>query len=321
MPKLIISDKPINPADYGVITPLQSAKNQLTSKLDRVQKALPDKTVQALRGDFSNLRQNIALLQTPERKNIEAITADIENLHIKALKTGFPGASFKVWNLSPWDKLDKFAYPVPGLAKLDAEILGNEYLEQSIAVTNTSGKKLVLNVKLSTGSFPAENIVKRASYWVKAIKPKAEQGPGKDNFSWIDDALPRLQKDKYMILKPGETRRLWLTVNSNKVPSGMYELKINVSDTFGNSSNVPFKLKVHAVKLAKDPELNVYTYAYLNRQSTSSYAETAIKDLQAHYQNTYVLNLIPKYNPQTGKADYSHIVNYVRIGQDYILPG
>ncbi len=311
MPKLIVSDKKIDPAAYGVISPLELVKNQLSNKLGHIEKTVPAQICQKLRGDFSNMSRRINLLQTASSSQINVISSDIDRLYIKALTAGFSGRNFTVWNLSPWHRLDKFSYPDSGKPTLSAEMLNDEYLEQSLAVTNTGSKELVLEVKVTTGKFPSKNITKRASYWVKGIKPKSERKPDQDNFVWIDDALPLLQKDKFMTLKPGETRRLWLTLNSHNVSAGLYEMKIQIADAFGDKRNIPLKIKIYSTRLEKDSELHVYTYAYLNRRSTSDYMKTAIKDLKEHYQNTFVLNLIPQYNPETGIADYSHIKNYV----------
>jgi hypothetical protein len=198
---------------------------------------------------------------------------------------------------------------------MEGTMLKNEYMEFAAGITNVTGSEQTCEVTLKSGTsdLPDDAVQLRVSYWVSGILPKEYQQPGKSLFRWFDDALPRLTQGKYAVLAPGENRRLWLTVNSTGMKPGDYNFSIEVKPLNGTAEAVPVKLRVLPVALEPAPELHVYTYAYLNRTSTASFKKTAIEDLQAHYQNTFVMNLLPKYDPATGKTDFSAIEEYVRF--------
>jgi len=173
-------------------------------------------------------------------------------------------------------------------AEIRTRMLRNEYQELSIGVTNVTGQDQVLQVELDpNGVFPPGKITMRASYWIEAAPPVS--GPS----VWLDDALPRLDQDRYLRLRPGQTRRLWLTVDTNNVMPGLYELELRVASTAdGSFDRIPVSIEVLPLALERDPDLHVYTYSYLTRLSTTNYKQFAVDDLKAHYQNTFVVDSV-----------------------------
>jgi hypothetical protein len=172
--------------------------------------------------------------------------------------------------------------------------------------------RLDLRAELSSDAFPLENAILRASYWIKALKPLKEHSFFSDNCEWVDDALPRLRDGKILSLAPGETRRLWMTISNKGVPAGTYKLKLSLRDASGATEVIPIQFNVADTVLAPDPNLNVYTYAYLTRKSSRDFRKEALEDLKRHYQNTYVVPLLPKYNPRTEDIDFSGIIEYLK---------
>ena len=214
-----------------------------------------------------------------------------------------PGKEIVVWPISPWEQLSQDQIPRPGSAALSTRMLQNEYQELSLAITNISNRDQTLSVTLSgLDDYPAGNLTLRASYWIPpSVDRIRKRKTGMPLPPWTDDPLPRLANDRLLKLKAGQTRRLWLTVDSNDVKDGTYQLGLKIaSKTNKLIAEVPVQIQVLPLSLLKDKDLSVHTYAYLQRRNTTKYKALAVRDLKAHYQNTYILNIVPR--PQVDKA-------------------
>lgn len=245
---------------------------------------------------------------------ITEIKTEIKQLRLDALKELYPGKTIKSWSVGPWEEMCPVRFPSLKPASVDGTMMKDEYLELSAGISNLSNEKQIVRIAVNPkkSGIPAKALELRISYWVKAVLLKEDQKADREKFHWVDDVLPLLNKGKYTSLNPGENRRIWLTVDSSAVKPGTYNFAVEVRSVKGNVYEIPVKLTVLPLKLQRDPNLAVYTYAYLNRGSTNRFRKFVVGDLLKHYQNTFVLNLLPKYDAAKGTADFSTIVNYLK---------
>ena len=314
LPKLVLSyDKDIAPADFGVIDADTAQKMILQKHLDKVSAGISRKTPQ-LETKIKLITRKIQNLEAGNKFMITEIQTEIKNLRFEALKELYPGETIKTWSIGPWEPMCPVQFPSLKSAVINGVMLQNEYLELSAGISNLSAQKqtVKLTVNPEKSGIPLAALQLRTSYWVKALLLKEDQKADRENFQWVDDVLPLLNKGSYTSLNPGENRRIWLTVNSAAVKPGIYSFALEIKSARGESCQVPVKLTVLPVKLWRDPGLAVYTYAYLNRGSTSRFKNFAVADLLKHYQNTFVLGILPEYDAAKGTADFSAIVDYVR---------
>ncbi len=209
-----------------------------------------------------------------------------------------------VWKIGPWEKLAR--YQLPKLTQresfeLRCRMLGDEYYVLSFAITNLSRKKKDVKIGIKGANEFSDAIRIRASYWVKS-RPLSDLR-GENLPVWVDDALPLIGRNGRLTFLEGQTRRIWLTINSGKMEAGNYQFEIEISRLDGRKLQVvPVRIEVLPLKLKRDSKLRVFTYAYLTRRSTSKYYELAVRDLKEHYQNTYVVNYYPSPKVDVDKA-------------------
>ena len=323
-PKLIVSyDQPVNPADHGYISDAELLKRPLREKL----KAISDSAEQLgpeLKAKIKSLAGEIERLTAADDARSKVLEKELAELRLGPIRELWPGKKIIVWPISPWEKLSQDQIPRPGSAAISTRMLQNEYQELSLALTNISKRDQTLSVTLSVlDDYPAGKLTLRAGYWIPpSIERKTDMRSGGALPPWTDDPLPRLANDRLLKLKAGQTRRLFLTVNSNDVKDGTYQLGLKIaSKTNKLIAEVPVQVQVLPLSLLKDKDLSVHTYAYLQRPSTTKYMALAVKDLKAHYQNTYIFNLVaqPKVDEAGNiveKADYSKIREQLRLMQD-----
>ena len=130
-------------------------------------------------------------------------------------------------------------------------MLRDEYQELSLAVTNLSAQERTLNVHLSGGGgFSAEKLTLRAGYWIPPSTKRSSKTRGEALPVWTDDALPRLADDRLLTLKPAQTRRLWLTVNSNGVNAGDYQFSLKIASKSSRmTAEIPIRTETTLFKL------------------------------------------------------------------------
>jgi hypothetical protein len=348
-PALIVSyDAPINPAAYGYISDHELARRPLRQKLDRLADSakgiVPDwETI------VRPLRRKLDKADVEQKAIKEATEVEIDQLRSELMASRWADEPVVVWPCGPWEPLAYDELPKPGAVALSARLLQNEYQELSVAVTNTTGRPLTVEVSLvsshqlhrdakaerrkpsgvnpsKTGRrapprFPKEKITLRGSYWITAKGQGYERGEGMPTL--VDDALPRLASGNNLVLRAGRTRRLWLTVDTNGVDAGKYSLTLTLTHSAGNKevARIPVDLHVLPIALEKDSQVAVHSYAYLNRPSTRDHLEQAVADLKAHYENTFIFESPP--NPPTdeqgnvvGRANFDKLRSRIRLLKD-----
>jgi len=202
--------------------------------------------------------------------------------------------------LTVW-KQHRYAW-LPLLAKPDSAVkpqlsfsmLRNQVRSDALLITNASGetKQVTLNFKgAPKGAQPN---------WLQV-----------DAVAWTDtaqglpvaDALLPLKANNggYQLDVPaGMTRKVWVTIDSSKVPAGSYKSTFVV-----NGADVPMQLDVSSVVMDR-PRLSLGMWDYINgsgsRGITLKNRESALKLMRSHFVDTpWATNAVL---PNPGAADF-----------------
>ena len=315
-PKLILSfGKEIDPQKFGYISEEALVRRPLTTRLEKVVDQIGKRSHDESAGRIDEIKSKIRTLSANDKEQSKQINAIIDQLQINLMQQCWPGMEIIAWSMGPWENLPRDTFPTKTPVELQTRMLLNEYEELSFAVTNISGKEQNLEVKLDgRNQFPPDTITLRHSYWIKAKTTNELRG---DNTEiWLDDALLRLDHDRYLTLSPGETKRIWTTISSHNVKPGDYvfEFVLN-SQAKAVVKKIPLKVKVLPIKLEPDPKLHVFSYAYLNRLSTANYKRIAVEDLKAHYDNTFVIDAYPEPNISSGGLISGQVDYDAKLGE------
>ena len=317
MPKLIVSfDGQSDLAKQGYISTAELIRRPLRKRLDHLKTAFATSTTTKATQQLQVLAEQIEQVGASDTNKATQLDQKLDRFRNNQIQTHWPNRKFAIWPTGPWQELSPDMAPLQKKATFSVKMLQEEYQELSVAVANLTDKPLTLDAKLHypTG-ISADNITLRASYWVKCrpvSKIRGENAP-----IWIDDVLPRLRENRFIDLAPGQSRRLWMTINSNGLKAGLYETTIKISCEGTQNGQIPVKIEVLPVALQTDPNLHVFTYAYLNRPATTKLKSLAVADMMTHGQNTFVLNLYPEPTLDDDgnlikPADFEPIRQYLR---------
>lgn len=318
VPKLVCSlDGPIDLREHGYISRADMAREWLRGLMAQI------KVPAAHAGVVSNkqlqeLSRDIEALA--DVHDVDEVVSGFEKRIMQArftlMNQLWPGSHFKVWQMGPWDRLDRLAMPVESDPQVNIGMLAESYAEASFALTNLGDSPRNLKIAIKgAASEMANAITLRSSYWIKARPQNNRRGTAWP--IWIDDALPLIPSDGVIEFDAGQTRRIWLAIDSRQLTHGKHEASITVTDPqSGMEVAVSVRIDVASTALQHDEDLHVFTYGYLNRPSTTAHREFAINDMKEHYQNTYVLNLYPDVSVDaqgniTGTPDFTAIKQYL----------
>ena len=216
-PKLLLSfSNEIDPQEFGYIAQEELIRRPLRERLNKIVSQIKQQSSTISPARINELKAKISTLTAVDSEQAKQIDTLISQLQLDLMQQCWPGKEIIVSPAGPWENLQRDTFPTKAPVELQTKMLLNEYEELSFAVTNNSDKKQILEVKLNgRNQFPLDNITLRQSYWIKAKTTSDLRG---DNTEiWLDDALPRLDQDKYLTLLPGETKRIWTTISSHNV--------------------------------------------------------------------------------------------------------
>jgi len=191
-------------------------------------------------------------------------------------------AAEKVAPLTVW-KEHRYAW-TPFIAKpqtdrkpvIDISLLKNQFRSDAILVTNASDASQMISLKIQNPPAGAKE------GWLKI-----EQAVWMDTYQGmpVADALMPLN-DNQATIPAGFTGKIWLTVDSSKVPAGSYKSTFVV-----NGNSVPFNLNVSKIAMQR-PRLSLTMWDYTDPKSmkaaasrgvTSENYAGALKIMKSHY--------------------------------------
>lgn len=192
-----------------------------------------------------------------------------------------PGRSYVAWHKSPWDNLDQVAFPPDPLQECRGLTLSmgrQEYESASFVLTNLSDQDRQFTVALRPTKLA---LTLRQALWV------TEFDGGRGN-----DALPLLTGP--FTLPPGESREVWLTVQTRGEKAGDYQAAVDVKTAGLPATTVPLRVKVHPVALPADKPLYTHYWDYMVPQwHGAELTKAYVADLRQHYVNVGIVHPWP----------------------------
>lgn len=236
----------------------------------------------------------VAAGSNPDPGKLAVLEESLFAVHAKLLAARF-NQRLLVWHGNPWSVFTPVAFP------RQEEVLN---------------KELVLDVMRGGTTSDAIGIFNSGSGLEKIqISVHPESGTGKSPHITIREARPVVLADASVkadplvaladggiLLRGGESRQFWITVNGDTVP-GTYLVRMKISIPSSGSSlmEIPLRIKVWPVEFPAHQVVKVNTWSYLNWRPIKDIPQAAIADLRSHHVNVFVLH--PSQIPWPGKKD------------------
>jgi hypothetical protein len=285
------------------------ATNRVQSDADAVRAAIAASGLSAAQRSTLAARLDDAL-QTPlfpETLPLDFKTIlPLDEMHRKVLAVhgellkaqGF--APLTVWKTHRYAWLPLVAKPARGAKpQLSISMLKNQFRSDALLLTNAGSTPITATVQLKNAPRGAQ------TGWLQLL---ATQWTDTRESLPVADALLPLdaQNGIYRVTIPaGMTRKLWLTVDSSKVPAGDYRSTLEVSSG-AQTTIVPLALNVSA-RAMKAPRLATFFWDYLNGGSgmpaiTEKNQAALQKVMRSHFVNTiWSTNIVL---PRPSAADF-----------------
>jgi len=121
----------------------------------------------------------------------------------------------------------------------------------------------------------------------------------------VADPLPEMNEARVIRVAPGESRQIWLNLDTSALPPGDYvgSIRLQPFDREQPRKAVPLRLTVLPVRLPELMPIAVFNWDYARN-------ERYVQDLVAHHNNTFLMNTYPRLefdeegNPRT-EPDWS----------------
>ncbi|MFP3903511.1 MAG: glycoside hydrolase domain-containing protein, partial [Armatimonadota bacterium] len=115
----------------------------------------------------------------------------------------------------------------------------------------------------------------------------------------VADPLPEMGQAKIVSVPPGESRQIWLTLNTENLPPGEYTSTITFMpfDPDLPKTQIPVNMRVRPVRLLDHMPILTYHWDYFSRD----YSEAYVRNLADHYVNCFSMktrHVFPEYDTQ-----------------------
>ncbi len=190
-----------------------------------------------------------------------------------------PKQDYLIWQkASPWDNLQALQEAPESpkeCTKIRLAMGRNEYESTSFVITNLTDQPQEFSVSLGA-SKPALTL--RLATWITAFSGRQ-----------VDDALPLLEGP--VSIPSGESREVWVTLNSRGVSAGENKATIKVVPEGGRASSIELATKVYPTALPEDKPIYSYYWDLCVPSwvaKSPGKAEALMLDLKKHYTNVAV---------------------------------
>jgi hypothetical protein len=208
---------------------------------------------------------------------------DIFAVHGEVLASeGF--APLTIWKQHRYQWLPLLAKPIKQKApQLSISMLKNQFRSDALLLTNATGRPQTVTLRFKGAPRGAQN------GWLQLLA--AQWTDTTQNVPIADALLPLEERDgmHHVTLPAGMTRKIWLTVDSSKVPAGNTGSTLEVQSG-GRKTKIPLTLNVSSVAM-KPPRLQVWAWDYLTggsgMNSITPNNRAAMQSLmRSHYVDT-----------------------------------
>jgi hypothetical protein len=207
----------------------------------------------------------------------------------KVLAKLYEGKEYIIWSGGKWNFLRQLQLPESEKKVcLQEDLMLNQWGNTAFNITNTTSSQQTFSLKLGNfldgnAVFPQENLVLREVTFVESITSQMQP-----------DALRRIEKskgDQYLVTIPaGATAQVWLQMNGKGFQqAGTYDGIITISNG-KQTDKVYLTLKFWPLTFPEDITLHGYNWSYLNWPILEGKEEEAVRDLLAHYTDTFIIH-------------------------------
>ncbi|MGC9319435.1 MAG: DUF4091 domain-containing protein, partial [Armatimonadota bacterium] len=133
----------------------------------------------------------------------------------------------------------------------------------------------------------------------------------------VADPLPVMNEARTLRVAPGESRQVFLTVDTAALPPGDYMASVRLQpfDRTKSHKMVPMRLRVLPVRLPELMPINVFNWDYARN-------ERYVADLAAHETNTFLLSTSPRMRFEddgtpTGEVDWASYDELLQVKLRY----
>jgi len=208
----------------------------------------------------------------------------------------WPDRAVVVWHKSPWAWLRPLDAPVGQElgARVRVDMMNNEWATASFVVTSCSDRDQELSLVATEfdgpEAVPADRILRIAHIvHVEAF-----------GYNYRDDPIIPFG-DGPVILKPGISKRIWLTFKTRgmDLKPGTYASSIKAMADGKEVAAVPVELRVWPLRFPDQVSLHSNSWGYFDDPCIAGHEEAAAQDLVDHYNTALTLNhrYLPKPKP------------------------
>lgn len=215
---------------------------------------------------------------------------------------------FVVWNdLNPW--VDQFSGPDSTDYKnepIEFHAFRDEFESAAVYIKNISARTIDVRCTFTTPVFDAlpdrePDLAQRVTLRRAIRVPKRGGG-------YVLDALPELDRSGVITLPPGETRQVWITVDTHGLDDGEYELDLFVGSLTHPPvvRNIPIKINVWQVQLPTGVYAQM-NWSYVDPVNTSDQDLQSMLDHGVSVANGPGLPLLPvdEHGKPSGEPDWT----------------
>lgn len=215
---------------------------------------------------------------------------------VKEWRKSIPEGDYALWQKSsPWAALKELQSPPTAVRechKISVAMGRNEYESTSFVLTNLSDKEQCFDIAAINSRMP---LTLRYAYWVTA-----------SNGNKVSDALPLLEGK--VVVPPGESREVWLTLHSAGVAAGNYSTPIKITSPGLPPRNIELAARVYPVTLPQDKPLYTYYWDYtVPTWMKPEKARAFAADMKSHYVNVPIAH--PWSTPRLQVDEAGKLVN------------
>ena len=219
------------------------------------------KEIAAFRGSIA---QDVALAQAARTINAER-----------------PGLTVAVWeDPNPWDLTPTLLEQGAATGDLAVDFwqYRGEAESRAVTVLNLEAEPVTVQVRAN------DEAVREAVHFYEVVETL-----GRDGYRY-PDALSELNSAKTLHLAPGEARRLWVTVNSDRLPAGSTELVFDVVSLGASEDRLSVTLRVDVVDLdlRLAPMFRICNWSSPSRLRAFENGADAIRSARDHGMNVFV---------------------------------
>lgn len=185
------------------------------------------------------------------------------------------GEDVVVWPASPWVPLLPFDGPSEDAGAVSTRLLQGEWGEQALNLTNMTPRALQVAVRVDRVSGPEGDVDTECLRLREAVFVEAF------GFRLRADALVPIREP--LLLPPGMTKQVWITVDSRGLEPGEYEAVLALDVEGGRRLRPEVAFTVTPVPMPEKPSLTALNFSYFHWPVAKRFPQSVAEDLMTHY--------------------------------------